>query len=239
MKVMTKEQKQAKVDKEREIIKKYKHNKELLKNKLIKLHYNLPEIVIQQFLKNINKNNDLYNDLYQAGLYGMLIAFDKFDFNKNTLFSSYAFFYIRKYVYEELRKANIIKIPQHHINNENNTFCIDNISSKLIHIDEKDEVEYTYKIKHKELNEYISKNKIKIMVTVEYYLNGNSMQYICDYYGLKISEVKKILKGYRDPKTKVLKIKPFIEEFKTFLIQNNINLNNKYIEFFKNYAYYE
>ena len=64
-----------------------------------------------------NTEQTIYNnmdDLYQEGITGLLIALKKFDIKHNVKFSTYANWWIKKYIYEYIENTtNIIKIPKY------------------------------------------------------------------------------------------------------------------------------
>lgn len=73
-------------------------------------------LVKQRIMQLVNENtwcysqlHFIYEDLLNSGLLGILYAFEKFDFSKNTSFSSYAFFWIDAFLRKEfsiMRKAH-------------------------------------------------------------------------------------------------------------------------------------
>lgn len=52
------------------------------------------------------------DDLYQVGMLGLIDAYDNYNSNKNTKFSSFAYFYVLGKVKEYIRKSNVIKISR-------------------------------------------------------------------------------------------------------------------------------
>ena len=50
------------------------------------------------------------DDLYQVGMLGLIDAYDNYNSNKNTKFSSFAYFYVL--VKEYIRKSNVIKVSR-------------------------------------------------------------------------------------------------------------------------------
>ena len=50
------------------------------------------------------------DDLYQVGMLGLIDAYDNYNSNKNTKFSSFAYFYVLGKVKEYIRKSNVIKV---------------------------------------------------------------------------------------------------------------------------------
>ena len=52
------------------------------------------------------------DDLYQVGMMGLLDAYENYKSDKNTKFSSFAYFYVLGKVKEYIRKSNIIKVSR-------------------------------------------------------------------------------------------------------------------------------
>ena len=52
------------------------------------------------------------DDLYQVGMIGLIDAYENYDPNKNTKFSSFAYFYVLGKVKEYIRKSNILKVSK-------------------------------------------------------------------------------------------------------------------------------
>lgn len=52
------------------------------------------------------------DDLYQVGMIGLIDAYNHYKYDKNTKFSSFAYFYIIGQVKDYIRKSNIIKISK-------------------------------------------------------------------------------------------------------------------------------
>ena len=50
--------------------------------------------------------------LYQVGMLGLIDAYDNYNSNKNTKFSSFAYFYVLGKVKEYIRKSNVIKVSR-------------------------------------------------------------------------------------------------------------------------------
>ena len=52
------------------------------------------------------------DDLYQVGMIGLINAFNNYKTNKNTKFSSYAYFYVLGTVKEYIRNTNMMKVSK-------------------------------------------------------------------------------------------------------------------------------
>lgn len=73
------------------------------------------KLVINIAKKYINKGLDL-EDLIQEGNLGIIEAAKKYDYRKNLLFSTYAYYWIRKYVIQAIQnQGKTIRIPIHKI----------------------------------------------------------------------------------------------------------------------------
>lgn len=83
-----------------ELLIKYRHNEDLLaRNELVKENMRLVTSLCSKF-----KGQHFYEDLKQEALYGLIKSCDKYKFDKNTKFSSYACFQIRGAISNYLRK---------------------------------------------------------------------------------------------------------------------------------------
>ena len=63
--------------------------------------------VIKKYLNYFDKD-----DLYQAGMIGLLEAINHFDSSKNTKFSSFAYFYVKGEVTKYIRESNFFKVSK-------------------------------------------------------------------------------------------------------------------------------
>ena len=81
-------------DEEKQLIKKYKKDRETL-NKLLQLH-NI-KLVFNMAKKYMSKTTD-YDGLVQDGLVGLAEAAKRFDVSKNIKFCTYAYIWIKKYM---------------------------------------------------------------------------------------------------------------------------------------------
>lgn len=52
------------------------------------------------------------DDLYQVGMMGLLDAYENYKSDKNTKFSSFAYFYVLGKVKEYIRKSNVLKVSR-------------------------------------------------------------------------------------------------------------------------------
>lgn len=52
------------------------------------------------------------DDLYQVGMIGLIDAYENYDPDKNTKFSSFAYFYVLGKVKEYIRKSNVLKVSK-------------------------------------------------------------------------------------------------------------------------------
>lgn len=63
--------------------------------------------------KGPNFDNDLLTALISAGNVGLLVAADRFDTTRNTKFLTYAAWWVREKILEELDSQGIIRVPAH------------------------------------------------------------------------------------------------------------------------------
>lgn len=55
------------------------------------------------------------DDLYQVGVLGLIDAYNNYNEDKNTKFSSFAYFYVLGKVKEYIRKSNVLKVSREYI----------------------------------------------------------------------------------------------------------------------------
>ena len=91
-------------------------NNAIRRHKLITNNIKLVHYIANNYKSS--KNNE--NDLLQEGMYGLCVAADKFDPNRNVKFSTYSSYWIRGYILRYIYKDSLIRIPEHrkgdHIN---------------------------------------------------------------------------------------------------------------------------
>lgn len=63
--------------------------------------------------KMLTTNPEYLSRLISAGNVGLMVAVDKFSLDKNTRFLTYADWWIRKEMLDEIRNANLVHIPTH------------------------------------------------------------------------------------------------------------------------------
>ena len=90
------------------LIKRIKSDDKEAKELLIKKYYKL----IKKFTQLYNKQNVPFEDIFQDACIGFLTAADKYDFNKNIKFVTYAFWWMRHEIFRDIKnKANLIRLP--------------------------------------------------------------------------------------------------------------------------------
>lgn len=63
--------------------------------------------IINKYLNYFDKD-----DLYQVGMIGLINAFNNYKGDRNTKFSSYAYFYVKGEVTKYIRESNVLKISK-------------------------------------------------------------------------------------------------------------------------------
>ena len=63
--------------------------------------------------KTLTSNPEYLSRLISAGNVGLMVAVDKFDMSRKTRFLTYADWWIRKEMLDEIRNANLVHIPTH------------------------------------------------------------------------------------------------------------------------------
>tara|TARA_B100001094_G_scaffold182669_1_gene177095 strand:+ start:33349 stop:33915 length:567 start_codon:yes stop_codon:yes gene_type:complete len=84
-------------------------NNAIRRNKLITNNIKLVHYIANNYKSS--KNNE--NDLLQEGMYGLCVAADKFDPNRNVKFSTYSSYWIRGYILRHIYKDGLIRIPEY------------------------------------------------------------------------------------------------------------------------------
>jgi RNA polymerase primary sigma factor len=63
--------------------------------------------------KGLNFDNEVLTSLISAGNVGLLVAADRFDTTRNTKFLTYAAWWVRERILEELDNQGVIRVPAH------------------------------------------------------------------------------------------------------------------------------
>ena len=86
------------------------------REKLIVSHLWIVEKIVASRIHSVPSSvdkNELYQDLYQEGCYGLIEAINKYDWTRNVYISTYAFDYVRKYILKFLREnIPMIRLPE-------------------------------------------------------------------------------------------------------------------------------
>lgn len=94
---------------ERELYKQYKKNKDVGARDAL-VHNCLRQVV--KIAKQYSRDPDQVKDLISAGNLGVLDALGRYDPNRKTRFLSYATYYIKLYVREELYDSSLVSMPR-------------------------------------------------------------------------------------------------------------------------------
>ena len=102
-----------------------------------------------------------FEDLRQAGIVGLLNALDKYTPNPNTKFSTYAYFWIKGEILEEIRKNRNIKLSKEviNLNKEINT-CIEILRNKFNKEPSIEEIAYFLEKDVKDIEDTIIANEL-------------------------------------------------------------------------------
>ena len=79
------------------------------RNKLIKDNIGLVHYIANRY-RSAQRHE---NDLIQEGMYGLCVAADKFDPNRNVKFSTYSTYWIRGCILRHIYKDGLIRTPEH------------------------------------------------------------------------------------------------------------------------------
>ena len=144
------------------------------------------EPMVHSFARKWARNNyDLYPDLVQQGFMGIVEAHKRYREDSNCKFSSWAFFYIRKYVREyTLKQWNYInktvsedKVPEQPYNGGIDTDTID-VNRAMVGLTEKQRTIFIMKNEGytlSEISKHLAESKI---VERTYSLESIRLQYI-------------------------------------------------------------
>ena len=89
-----------------ELLREYKETGDIsIRNKIIEQNLSLVRFVVSRMCKK-NYYEHEFNDLVGYGVFGLIIAIDKFDLNKNVKFSTFAYPKIYYTIIDELRKID-------------------------------------------------------------------------------------------------------------------------------------
>ena len=84
-------------------------NNAIRRNKLIKDNIGLVHYIANRY-RTAQRHE---NDLIQEGMYGLCVAADKFDPDRNVKFSTYSTYWIRGCILRHIYKDGLIRIPEH------------------------------------------------------------------------------------------------------------------------------
>lgn len=175
------------------------------KEEICKTNHNLVYKIASYYVNYYNNKLEI-DDLFQAGMMGLLKAAEKFDINMNTAYSTYASFWIRQNIIRTILDTGLeIRIPVHMIE------TINKVMKESSLLDEKD----------------YNNNKIiaeKLLIPVE---TVNKSKYIFDYI-LNTTSLDDSI-GYDDTSS----LKDIIEDKKAKLPEK-IMLNHKLYKYLIN-----
>lgn len=66
------------------------------------------------------KDQELFTDLFQVGVLGLMRAVEDYDYHRENRFSTYAAWWIRQYIVRELERSNLVYVPRYMKNLEKN-----------------------------------------------------------------------------------------------------------------------
>ena len=106
-------------------------------NNFINQHERLVRVIVNQYkVANVDPE-----DLMQEGRIGLIEAAKRFDPSRGIQFSSYASWWIRKYINMALQEyGNIVHIP--HQNKEATTVCITESIQKIVKVENEESLTY-------------------------------------------------------------------------------------------------
>jgi len=86
-----------------------------LREEILKLHSNIPGMIVRKYFPRGYKNPALYEDLVQFGNIGIMLAADKYDPSHKSAssFFNYASIWALKLIYEGLEGDRTVRLPPH------------------------------------------------------------------------------------------------------------------------------
>jgi RNA polymerase sigma factor (sigma-70 family) len=129
--------------------------KELVTNNL-RLVYNQA-----QHFKNAIPSGVDFDELVSNGLYGLQLAAERFDFNRNVKFVTYAYFWIRKYMVMHLN----IESRQHTISDDRKTFVVSLDGPAFKTDDSPSEYQFVAELDGEDASDIIQKNEMKQLLS--------------------------------------------------------------------------
>ena len=98
------------------ILKELEEEIKTIRNVFMERHMGLVGFVAKNYVKKVQ--NLTYDDLIQEGVIGLARAFDKYNPDKNTKFSTYATYWIRATILRGIsERDDLVRIPEHIIRN--------------------------------------------------------------------------------------------------------------------------
>ena len=145
----------------------------------------------------INKYTNYFDkdDLYQVGVIGLLEAIKHYDDNKNTKFSSFAYFYVKGEVTKYIRESNPLKVSKDYIElNKKIGKVKDYLTQKNGYVPSKKELSIFLEIDEKKLDEVENVSTLTISLDTE---TENETE-IYNFYGYEEKSYKEELIDLRN-----------------------------------------
>ena len=222
-----------------------KEEEEFIKNKLDNIPYVKSELIqrntrlVYNIAKRYAKTTESFDDTIQAGMLGLSIAADRFDFKKGTRFCTYATWWIKKYVLMPFYSKDVIN-PYFKPNNVyldatlNTTFNTDDCRTYESIIDEQLDPSIQRPIETCSIEKQMSAKTMKNIVNniSELVEDTDELNYIDkEVYKLYFKEKNTIknISSYLNVTNKdVYKSKERIQEFVKNYLAKDYNINSYY-----------
>lgn len=164
-------------------------------NELIKKNEFIIYSVIKKYLSYYDKD-----DLYQVGVIGLIEAYKHYNNNKNTKFSSFAYFYVKGEVTKYIRESNTLKIGKDLIElNKKIDKIKEYLTQKKGHVPTNSELSLFLEIPEEKIIE--AQNANQVVESLDKETNENTEIY--DFYGYEEKSYKEELIDLRNELSKL------------------------------------
>lgn len=113
-----------------------------------------------------------YDDLVSYGIFGLIDAIDKFEYNKNIKFETYAALRIRGEMFDNIRSLDWVPRDLRQINKKLED-AVESLTESLGRDPEHSEIADFMKISHEELDSFISKSSLSSLISLDEFSEKN------------------------------------------------------------------
>lgn len=192
--------------------------------------------LVTQIAKKYSRYND-FEDLRQAGLVGLLNALDRYTPNPNTKFSTYAYFWIKGEILEEIRKNRNIKLSKEIVSlNKEINICKEALRNKLNKEPTIEEIAFFLEKDIKDIEDAIIANEI--VLSCDYVVDNDNesnlydcIPYIEKKYNPEILDLYQAIDDLPEEEQQIIRMRYFDDmtqsEVSKILGTNQVNISRK------------